>query len=143
MEWHDRYPVPGFHQFTLFHCPIGWWDIKFEDPRYAAIKRDPPRGCKVTEIGRYFALDCERAAPTLLDAIATTCAHIRERYGLAMYDLGIEDVDEWSSDGLDGWGAKVLGQLALMSVERTELLGYHTEDLVRFIRTVATRRVDA
>ncbi|MEV0249341.1 hypothetical protein AB0H76_22265 [Nocardia sp. NPDC050712] len=142
-EYWPPHSLPsGWHRFTLFHCPLGQWDIRFEDARYEAIKGDPPEGCTVTELGRYFALECERPGPTFLDAVATTCAHIRDRYGLPMYDLGIENVDEWSSDGLNGWGAKVLGQLALMSVERTNLLGYHTEDLVRFIRTVSHRVED-
>ncbi|WP_225726167.1 MULTISPECIES: hypothetical protein [unclassified Nocardia] len=113
------------------------WDIKFDDARFDGIKAAPPSGCQVEDAGGYFALECERQAPTLLDAVAELCAEIRADHGLMMSDLGVEKVEEWCSDGLDGWGAKILGQLLLMAIERAPLLGYRIDDLIDFLRTAA------
>lgn len=131
---------PGWHRFSLIHCPVG--------PRpgpdagvYDALRAAPPEGCVVEDFGHYFGLHCERPGATLLEAVGVLCAEIRERHGLLMTDLGIEKLDEWSSDGTDGWGATILGQLLLMAAERAPELGYGPEDLVGFLRRVTGDRV--
>jgi hypothetical protein len=53
------------------------------------------------------------------------------------FSLGIEKLWEWSPDGTDGWGAKIVGQVLLMAAERGPRLGYGVDDLVRFLRTAA------
>ncbi|MFD7260613.1 hypothetical protein [Streptomyces sp. NPDC059874] len=129
-------PPPGWQRFTLIHCPVGECP-EFEDTRYDGVKARPPQGCVVEEIGGYFGLRCERPGARLLDAVAGTCAQIREEHGLLMNDLGIEKLWEWSADGPDGWGAEIVGQLLLMAAERGPRLGYGVDDLVRFLRTAA------
>lgn len=129
-------PPPGWHRFTLIHCPVGP-EPGFGDARYDRLKARPPQGCAPEEIGGYFGLRCERPGARLLDAVADTCAEIRSGYGLLMTDLGIEKLWEWSADGPDGWGAETVGQLLLMAAERGPELGYGVDDLVRFLRTAA------
>ncbi|MBB5106655.1 hypothetical protein [Streptomyces spectabilis] len=124
---------PGWHRFKLIHCPAGR-PPGFEDPLYDAVKAQPPEGCAVEDFGGYFGLRCERPGVTLLDAVGELCAEIRAGHGLLMTDLGIEKLWEWSSDGTDGWGAEIVGQLLLMAAERGPELGYSQEDLVRFLR---------
>ncbi|GGV54010.1 hypothetical protein GCM10010277_52400 [Streptomyces longisporoflavus] len=68
------------------------------------------------------------------------CAEIRAEHGLLMTDPGIEKLWEWSSDGTDGWGAEIVGQLLLMAAERGPKLGYDVDDLVRFLRRAADER---
>ncbi|NEC64397.1 amidase [Streptomyces sp. SID9727] len=126
------------HRFTLIHCPVGRRP-RPDCPEYEAIRAAPPEGCRVEEFGAYFGLACERQGATLLDAVAEVCAEIRTGHGLLMTDLGIEKLWEWSSDGTDGWGAEIVGQLLLMAAERGPKLGYGVEDLVRFLRTAAGR----
>ncbi|UQX02286.1 hypothetical protein [Streptomyces sp. RerS4] len=126
-------PPPGWQRFTLVHCPAGEYP-GFEDARYDAIKARPPMGCVVEQVCGYFGLRCERPGARLLDAVAQTCGEIRAGHGLLMTDLGIEKLWEWSADGLDGWGAEIVGQLLLMAAERGPKLGYSTDDLVRFLR---------
>lgn len=129
-------PPPGWHRFTLIHCPVGDWP-PFGDVRYDRIKAGPPQGCVVEEVGGYFGLRCERPGARLLDAVAETCREIRDGHGLLMTDLGIEKLWEWSADGTDGWGAEIVGQLLLMAAERGPKLGYSVDDLARFLRTAA------
>lgn len=124
-------PPPGWHRFTLIHCPVG------ERPDYERLKARPPQGCVPEDLDGYFGLRCERPGARLLDAVAATCAEIRAEHGLLMNDLGIEKLWEWSSDGPDGWGAEIVGQLLLMAAERGPRLGYGVEDLIRFLRTAA------
>ncbi len=128
---------PGWQRFNLLHCPVVDYP-KFDDPRYDALKARPPEGCEVRDFGGYFGLRCERPGATLLDAVAVLCAEIRAEHGLLMTDLGIEKLWEWSSDGTDGWGAEIVGQLLLMAAERGPALGYSVDDLVRFLRTAAS-----
>ncbi|WP_251015319.1 hypothetical protein [Streptomyces sp. ISL-99] len=89
------------------------------------------------EFGEYFGLRCVRPGTTLLEAVGVVCAEIRAEHGLLMTDLGIEKLWESSSDGTDGWGAEIVGQLLLMAAERGPKLGYSVDDLVRFLRTAA------
>ncbi|MFF4425252.1 hypothetical protein ACFY04_31515 [Streptomyces sp. NPDC001549] len=124
-------PPPGWHRFTLIHCPVG------ESPSYERIEARPPQGCVVEYVGGYFGLRCERPGARLLDAVAETCREVRTEHGLLMSDLGIEKLWEWSEDGTDGWGAEIVGQLLLMAAERGPKLGYGVDDLVRFLRTAA------
>jgi hypothetical protein len=127
---------PGWHRFTLIHCPVGEYP-RAGDPRYDGLRSAPPEGCRVEDVGEYFGLRCERPGATLLDAVADVCAEIRAEHGVLMTDLGIEKLWEWSSDGTDGWGAEIVGQLLLMAAERGPKLGYSVDDLVRFLRTAA------
>ncbi|MHC0429662.1 hypothetical protein ACX6XY_05650 [Streptomyces sp. O3] len=128
-------PPPGWHRFNLIHCPVTDHP-RFDDQRYDGIKAAPPEGCVVKDFG-YFGLECERPGATLLDAVAGIVAEIREQHGLLMTDLGIEKLWEWSSDGTDGWGAEIVGQLLLMAAERGRRLGYSGDDLVRFLSAAA------
>ncbi|MGW7071464.1 amidase [Streptomyces sp. NPDC054855] len=114
--------------------------VASDDPRYAAITAAPPAGCTAERFGEYFGLRCERPGATLLDAVGELCAEIRAEHGLLMTDLGIEKLWEWSSDGTDGWGAEIVGQLLLMAAERGPKLGYDVDDLVRFLRRAAGER---
>ncbi|MET9511016.1 amidase [Streptomyces flavidovirens] len=129
-------PPPGWHRFSLIHCPVDEYP-RFQDPRYDALRACPPDGCEVREFGEYFSLRCVRPGATLLEAVGVLCAEIRAEHGLLMTDLGIEKLWEWSSDGTDGWGAEIVGQLLLMAAERGPKLGYSVDDLVRFLRTAA------
>ncbi|MBW5483482.1 amidase [Streptomyces bambusae] len=126
-------------RFTLIHCPAPGRP-GHDDPRYAALTARPPEGCTVKDVGGYLGLRCERPGERLLDAVADTCREIREEHGLLMNDLGIEKLWEWSSDGTDGWGAEIVGQLLLMAAERGPRLGYSGDDLVRFLRVVVGGR---
>ncbi|MFI6650794.1 hypothetical protein ACIBI8_24720 [Streptomyces sp. NPDC050529] len=127
---------PGWHRFTLIHCPVGEYP-RVDDPRYDGIRSSPPEGCHVEDVGEYFGLRCERPGVTLLDAVAGVCAEVRAEHGVLMTDLGVEKLWEWSSDGADGWGATIVSQLLLMAAERGPRLGYDVDDLVRFLRTAA------
>ncbi|WP_239516076.1 MULTISPECIES: hypothetical protein [unclassified Streptomyces] len=129
-------PPPGWQRFTLIHCPVGVGP-GCDDARYDGLKAQPPQGCVPGEIGGYFGLRCERPGARLLDAVADTCAEVRAGHGLLMTDLGIEKLWEWSSDGPDGWGAEIVGQLLLMAAERGPELGYSVDDMARFLRTAA------
>ncbi|MCJ1680624.1 hypothetical protein MTF65_25400 [Streptomyces sp. APSN-46.1] len=129
-------PPPGWQRFTLIHCPVEEYP-QFGDPRYDGLKAEPPEGCVVEDVGGYFGLRCERPGARLLDAVADLCGEIRTEHGLLMTDLGIEKLWEWSSDGTDGWGAEIVGQLLLMAAERGPKLGYSVDDLVRFLRAAA------
>ncbi|MEU7552346.1 hypothetical protein AB0B01_08275 [Streptomyces sp. NPDC044571] len=129
-------PPPGWHRFTLIHCPVDG-SSEEDEPRYEAIRVRPPRGCVVEDVGGCFGLRCERPGARLLDAVAELCGEIRAGYGLVMADLGIEKLWEWSQDGTDGWGAEIVGQLLLMAAERAPKLGYSTDDLVTFLRTAS------
>ncbi|MEU2022642.1 amidase [Streptomyces sp. NPDC016469] len=120
----------------LIHCPVGRRP-RPDCPEYEAIRAAPPQGCRVEEFGAYCGLVCERRGATLLDAVAGVCAEIRTGHGLLMTDPGIEKLWEWSSDGTDGWGADVVGQLLRMAAEQGPERGYKIEDLVRFLRTAA------
>ncbi|MTJ62164.1 amidase [Nocardia seriolae] len=111
-------------------------DARPDDPRYDAIKANPPQGCIIGDFVYSFGLECVRPGTDLLDAVSSTCAEVRETYGHLFADVGVEKVEEWSSDGKDGWGAKILAQLLLMSAERARALGYTTDDLIRFLRQV-------
>ncbi|WP_240627501.1 DUF572 domain-containing protein [Streptomyces scopuliridis] len=124
------------HRFSLVHCSADS-SPDFDDPRYDGLKARPPEGCTVVRFEAYFSLRCVRRGATLLDAVAPLCAEIRAEHGLLMTDLGIEGLWEWASDGTDGRGAEVVGQLLLMAAERGPLLGYSLDDLVRFLRTAA------
>ncbi|MFF4103290.1 hypothetical protein [Streptomyces sp. NPDC001903] len=128
--------MPGVQRFTLVHWPVGE-STRFEDARYDGLKKEPPQGCEVEEIGGRFGLRCERPGARLLEAVAELCGEVRAGHGLLMTDLGIERLWEWSADGTDGWGAEIVGQLLLMAAERGPRLGYGVDDLVRFLRTAA------
>ncbi|WP_405135685.1 hypothetical protein [Nocardia sp. NBC_01388] len=128
-------PLPlGWHRFVLIDSLIGSNGAAPDDPRYDAIKAALPQGCTVGDFAYSFGLECDRPGGHLLDAIAATCAELREAHGLFLADVGVEKVDEWVTDGKDGWGARILAQLLLMSVERARLLGYSADDLISFIR---------
>ncbi|THA72964.1 amidase [Streptomyces sp. A0958] len=130
---------PGWHRFTLIHCPVGKRP-RVDGPEYDGIRSSPPQGCRVEDGGECFGLVCERQGATLLDAVAEVCAEIRTGHGLLMTDLGIEKLWEWSADGTDGWDAEIVGQLLLMAAERGPKLGYGVDDLVRFLHTAAGTR---
>ncbi|HET6358276.1 amidase [Streptomyces sp.] len=125
---------PGWQRFSLFHDPVEEFPHS-DDPRYDAIKAHPPEGCEVSNSDGSFGLRCVRPGATLLDAVGTLCAEIRNEHGLLMTDLGIEKLEEWSPGGTDSWGAEIVGQLLLMAAERGPKLGYSVDDLVRFLRT--------
>ncbi|WP_330182186.1 hypothetical protein OHB26_38665 [Nocardia sp. NBC_01503] len=129
-------PPPGWHRFTLIDSLFNSEGAGPDDPTYTAIKAAPPEGCVPEPLTHCFSLECTRPGTDLLDAISTTCAEIRNHHGLLLTDLGVEKVDEWLSDGKDAWGARILAQLLLMSVERASLLGYTPTDLTRFIQRV-------
>ncbi|MEU3407256.1 hypothetical protein ABZ766_25395 [Streptomyces sp. NPDC006670] len=129
-------PPPGWHRFTLVHRPVDDCPGP-DDARYARLRARPPEGCVAEEAGGCFALRCERPGARLLDAVAATCAEVREGYGLLFADLGIARPEEWAADGTDGWGAEAVGQLLLMAAERGPKLGYSVEDLAGFLRAAA------
>ncbi|GAA0302331.1 hypothetical protein GCM10010302_46020 [Streptomyces polychromogenes] len=135
-------PPPGWQRFTLLHRPAGECP-PYEDPRYDRLRARPPRGCVAEPVGGGFGLRCERPGARLLDAVAATCAEVREGYGLLLCDLGVEKVQEWVEDGPDGWGAEIVGQLLLMVAERGPRLGYSVEDLAGFLRMAAGGAVPA
>ncbi|MFF0554310.1 hypothetical protein ACFYUL_35660 [Streptomyces sp. NPDC004311] len=130
-------PPPGWHRFTLVHNPVDGRPPGGEDPRYAALRARPPRGCVADDVDGCFGLRCERPGERLLDAVAATCAEVRGEHGLLMNDLCVEELWEWSADGTDGWGAEIVGQLLLMAAERGPKLGYSVEDLTAVLRTAA------
>ncbi|MEC3920193.1 hypothetical protein [Nocardia sp. CDC160] len=129
-------PPPGHYRFVLLDTWLGSGDARPDDPRYDAIKVNPPQGCTIGDFIYSFGLECVRPGTDLLDAISSTCSEIRETYGHFLADVGVEKVEEWSSDGRNGWGAKILAQLLLMAVERAHALGYTTDELMEFIRRV-------
>ncbi|MEV6676130.1 hypothetical protein AB0N09_04575 [Streptomyces erythrochromogenes] len=129
-------PPPGWQRFTLIHNPVDG-GTGGGDPRYAAVRARPPRGCLADDVEGRFALRCERPGGRLLDAVADTCAEVRREHGLLMTDLGIEKLWEWSADGPDGWGAEIVGQLLLMAAERGPKVGYSVADMARLLRTAA------
>ncbi|MFD4892898.1 hypothetical protein ACFWNL_21285 [Kitasatospora sp. NPDC058397] len=57
-------------------------------------------------------------------------------HGVLLNDLGVEKLEEWSNDGLNGFGAETVAQHLLLAVYRADLLGYTPDALVRFIRAV-------
>ncbi|MFJ8163544.1 hypothetical protein ACIRBY_21835 [Streptomyces sp. NPDC096136] len=135
--WRPQPPPPaGWHRFTLVHRPVDDYPAP-DDPCYAALRARPPGGCVPEEADGCFALRCERPGARLLDAVAATCAEIRDGYGLLMADLALARPEEWSADGSDGWGAEAVGQLLLMAAERGPKLGYSVEDLAGFLRVAA------
>lgn len=124
------------HEFVLLHFVYDHPEPRFDDARYDRLRSAPPAGCVAEDLGGLFGLRCERSAPTLLDAVAEVTAEVRAEHGFQLTDLGVEKVWEWSTDGPDGFGATILAHLLLMASYRAELLGYRTEDLVRFLRAV-------
>lgn len=76
----------------------------------------------------------------MLDAVAGVCAEVRAGHGFLLTDLGVEKLWEFMGDGTDGYGAMITGQLLLMAVHRAELLGYSTDDLVRFVSAAGLAR---
>ena len=84
-----------------------------------------------------FGLRCRRTTLTLLDAVGEVCDEVNTEHGIRLNDLGIEKLWEWTSDGPDGFGATIAGQLLLMAAHRAHLVGYSTADLVRFLISVA------
>lgn len=58
------------HEFNLLHYPCTYPVPRFDDPRYDALKANPPAGCTPRDFGSVFGLECRRAGPTLLDAVA-------------------------------------------------------------------------
>ncbi|MFF2660116.1 amidase [Kitasatospora sp. NPDC058032] len=96
-----------------------------------------PAGCAVRADGPFF-LECEQRAETLLEAVGQVVGAVRASDGLFLNDLGVEKLEEWSADGLNGFGAETVAQLLLLAVYRAELLGYTADDLVRFIRSVTS-----
>ncbi|MCK2245411.1 MULTISPECIES: hypothetical protein [unclassified Crossiella] len=129
-------------QFTLLHCPCVPPDPRFDDPCHDAIKASPPVGCTPVEVGGLFGLDCRREAPTLLEAVAAVCAEVTSAHGIALRDLSVEKLWEFSCDGPNGWGATIVGQLLLMAAERGALLGYSIEDLIGFLSTLDSAHPD-
>ncbi|MRH92788.1 hypothetical protein GFY24_36135 [Nocardia sp. SYP-A9097] len=127
---------PGWHRFTLMDSLFGSDGVSPTDSRYETLKSNPPQGCDPRGFVNSFGLECARPGTDLLDAVSSTCADIRAQHGLLLADAGIEQVDEWISDGKDGWGARILVQLLLMSIERGRLLGYTSDDLIRFVQRV-------
>ncbi|GAB0102571.1 hypothetical protein JMUB6875_15390 [Nocardia sp. JMUB6875] len=83
-------PPPGHHRFVLMESYFGARDARPDDPRYDAIKSSLPQGCSVGDCDYSFSLDCVCPGTHLLDAIATTCAEIRETHGLFFADAGVE-----------------------------------------------------
>ncbi|WP_123556217.1 amidase [Kitasatospora cineracea] len=99
-----------------------------------ALMSSPPDGCVPAVDGLPF-LECSREADTLLEGIANVVGEARARHGILLNDLGVEKIQEWSRDGLNGFGAETVAQHLLLAIYRGGLLGYAPEDLVRFIRT--------
>lgn len=124
------------HEFNLLHYPIQHPVPRYDDPRYDAIKANPPAGCTPENFNNLFGMQCQRAAPTLLDAVAEVCAEVNTTHGILLNDLGLEKLWEFAPDGLNGFGATLTGQLLLMAAHRANLLGYTTDDLTRFLNTV-------
>lgn len=125
------------HEFNLLHYPTGATRPGFDDPRFDAIKADPPDGCSPHDFGGIFGLRCRRPAPTLLAAVAAACEETRATHGIQFQDLGVEKLWEWSPDGRDGLGATIVGQLLLMAAHRGEQLGYSVDEMTEFLHTVA------
>lgn len=123
-------PPPGYHRFGLAHDGTGVG--RFDDERYRSLRETPPTGCVPVDWG-CFALQCERAGSTLLDAVGDTVAEIRREHGLVMTSLGVEKPDEWFGNDRNGYGAKILAHLLLMAAHRAALLGYDHDDLVRLL----------
>src|SRR5262249_1788686 len=115
------------HEFNLLHYPCRYPATRFDDPRYDTIKASPPAGCVPENFDEVFGLQCRRAAPTLLDAVAEVCAEVNATHGILLNDLGLEKLWEFAPDGPNGFGATVTGQLLLMAAHRASLLGYTTE----------------
>ncbi|GLV90288.1 hypothetical protein ACR3S4_13805 [Streptomyces sp. CH8.1] len=113
-------PPPGWQRFTLVHGGDG-------DPRHDTLRARPPQGCVVDESEGCFTLRCERPGGRLLDAVAATCAEIRDEHGLLMSGLG--------ADGPGDRGALNVGRLLLMAADRGPHVGYSVDDLARFLRT--------
>jgi len=132
--------APPAHEFILLHYPCQYPVPRFDDPRYDAIKASPPTGCTPENFNNMFGLQCQRTAPTLLDAVAEVCAEVNTTHGILLNDLGLEKLWEFAPDGPNGFGATLIGQLLLMAAHRASLLGYTTEDLTRFLNTVTLTR---
>ncbi len=120
--------VRRMHEFLLLPDSV---DItSFDDPRFDAIKADPPAGCTVEDVGGMFGLRCHRPGDTLLDAIARTCQEVQSHFNIELTDLGVEKLWEWREDGPNGYGAMIVAQLALMARRRARPLGYGTDAIV-------------
>jgi hypothetical protein len=132
--------APPAHEFVLLHYPCQYPMPRFDDPRYDAIKASPPAGCTPDNFNNVFGLQCQRAAPTLLDAVAEVCAEVNATHGILLNDLGLEKLWEFTSDGPNGFSATLVSQLLLMAAHRASLLGYTTDDLTRFLNTVTLTR---
>jgi hypothetical protein len=126
-------PPPGHFRFALLHV---FGAGRFSDPRYDGLKSAPTAGCTPRDWD-WFAVECERPGANLLGAVASTVAEVRREHGLLLDDLGIEKVYEWFDDEPGGHGDQLVAQLLLMAAARAEVLGYSTDDLIRFLR-VAT-----
>jgi hypothetical protein len=122
------------HEFVLLHYTVSPAP-GYDDPRYDALKANPPAGCTPAEFDGIFGLACHREGPTQLAAVAELCNEINTAHGLLMTDLGIEKLWEFVADGHDGFGASIVAQLLLMAAERAPLLGYTIDDLAGFLRT--------
>lgn len=127
------------HHFYVLHDVFDIPEDGFRAPLYDAIKADPPQGCVPQDFDGIFGLECRRPGSSLLVAVAELVAEVRDKHGLVMTDLGVEKVFEWSSDGRDGFGGTVLGQLLLMTSYRAQLLGYSVEEIEAFLRSVRPR----
>lgn len=124
-------PQPGAHRFRLLA------DGDDRPEARAALAESPPAGCVADDFdGGSFGLDCQRHAPSYLEAVAAVVAETRDRHGIVLNDLGVEKLWEFSHDGRDGHGAQVLGQLLLMSAERAADLGYSRAEAVAFLDAV-------
>lgn len=103
------------------------------ETRYAALAADPPAGCRFEDLGDFPALHCLRRGANRFQAISSTVAEIRERYGLEANDLGFEKLWEWA--GSREWREEMIAHLLLMAAERARWTGVPAEHLVSFIRT--------
>ncbi|QKW20578.1 amidase [Kitasatospora sp. NA04385] len=123
------------HHFTLGLDDHEGRGVSQSSPLHA-LMTSPPAGCVPLADGPFF-LECHREAESLLEGVADVAGEVRARYGLVLNDLGVVKLQEWSEDGLNGFGAETVAQHLLLAIYRAGLLGYTAEDLVRFIRTVA------
>ncbi|MFF2146211.1 amidase [Kitasatospora sp. NPDC058190] len=112
------------------------------------LKSSPPAGC--TYDPEVFAqppgLRCEREAPTRLKAVFAVVGEVHTSHGLLLDDLGVENLSEWVSDGVDQPGSPAgihttdtAAQALLLAIDRLRRLGHDADDIATFTDLILGR----